>query len=86
LEIGEGVLQAFTEGMSLSALILGLALIREPLGYGTLSFPGGAQGIAVLFTFPPGIQLPIRIASASAGAFFLLGYGIALFRRYGGRT
>jgi hypothetical protein len=29
--------------------------------------------------------LPIRIASTSAGAFFLLGYGIALFRRFGGK-
>jgi Na+-translocating ferredoxin:NAD+ oxidoreductase RnfE subunit len=84
LEIGEGALHALTEGISLSALLLALAMIREPLGYGTLSLPGGAQGIVTLFKFPQGIPLPIRVASASAGAFFLLGYGIALFRRFGG--
>jgi hypothetical protein len=84
LEIGEGVLHSFTEGLDLSALILALALIREPLGYGTLSLPGGTQGGITLVTFPGGTHLPIRIAASSAGAFFLLGYGIALFRRFGG--
>jgi hypothetical protein len=84
LDIGEGVSLAFSEGISFAALILALALIREPLGYGALSFPGSAQGVVTLFQFPGETHLPIRIASASAGAFFLLGYGIALFRRFGG--
>jgi hypothetical protein len=84
LDLGEGASQSFSEGMNLAALILALALIREPLGYGALSVPGSAQGIITLFQFSGETYLPIRIASTGAGAFFLLGYGIALFRRFGG--
>jgi Na+-transporting NADH:ubiquinone oxidoreductase subunit NqrD len=84
LDLGEGVFQSLTEGACLAVLILALALIREPLGYGTLSIPGGPQGIFCPVRFPRESYLPARIIAASAGAFFLLGYGIALFRRFGG--
>jgi hypothetical protein len=84
LDIGEGASQSFSEAMSLAVLILALALIREPLGYGALSVPGSAQGIVTLFQFSGETYLPLRIASTSTGAFLLLGYGIALFRRFGG--
>jgi hypothetical protein len=80
----EAVFQSYAEGMILSALILALALIREPLGYGTLSLPGGRQGIICPIRFPGESYLPLRIFSSSAGAFFLLGYGVALFRYFGG--
>jgi hypothetical protein len=83
-DLGEGAAQAALESLSLSVLILALALIREPLGYGTLSLPGGSRGILVILTFTRQAYLPIQIISGSAGAFFLLGYGLALFRRFGG--
>jgi hypothetical protein len=83
-DTGEAVFQAYAEGMILSALILALALIREPLGYGTLSLPGGRQGILCPIRFPAESHLPLRIFASSAGAFFLLGYGTALFRYFGG--
>jgi hypothetical protein len=86
LDIGEAVFQSYIEGMILSALILALALIREPLGYGTISLPGGRQGILCPIMFPEESFLPVQILSSSAGAFFLLGYGIALFRRCGGHS
>jgi hypothetical protein len=84
LDIGEAAFQSYMEGMILSALILILALIREPLGYGTLSLPGGRQGILCPVKFPEESFPPLRVFTSSAGAFFLLGYGIALFRRFGG--
>jgi Na+-transporting NADH:ubiquinone oxidoreductase subunit NqrD len=84
LSIGEAAFQSYTEGVILAALILILALIREPLGYGTLSLPGGRQGILCLINFSGESYLPARILSLSGGAFFLLGYGAALFRRFGG--
>jgi hypothetical protein len=84
LDTAEAVFQSYTEGMILSVLILALALIREPLGYGTLSLPGGRQGILCPIRFPEESYLPLRIFASSAGAFFLLGYGIALFRYLGG--
>ncbi|MDR1444604.1 MAG: hypothetical protein LBI94_06970 [Treponema sp.] len=80
----ETVLRTGTEGLALSALILGLALIREPLGYGCLSLPGIRQGLINFIEFPQDEWLPVRIIAASPGALFLLGYGLALFRRFGG--
>jgi hypothetical protein len=83
-DLGEGITQAAMESICLSVPILALALIREPLGYGIISLPGGSQGIVVIGSFTRLAYLPIRIISGSAGAFFLLGYGLALFRRLGG--
>ncbi|MDR0568245.1 MAG: hypothetical protein LBG87_03465 [Spirochaetaceae bacterium] len=75
------LMQASREAGSLGILITAFALIREPLGFMSLSLPGGPQGIIELF---PGFEgdafLPIAAASGSAGAFLLLGYGAALFR------
>jgi hypothetical protein len=82
--LGEAVYRSCIEGMILSGLILILALIREPLGYGTISFPGGRQGILCPIRFSSESYLPVRIFASSAGAFFLLGYGVALFRYFGG--
>jgi Na+-translocating ferredoxin:NAD+ oxidoreductase RnfE subunit len=86
LDLGEAVFQSYTEGMILSGLILALALIREPLGYGTLSLPGGRQGILCFVKFPEESFPPMRVLSSPAGAFFLLGYGAAVFRRFGGHS
>jgi hypothetical protein len=84
LDIGEAALHSYREGAILAVLILILSLIREPLGYGTISLPGGSQGILCLINFSGESFLPVRILSLSGGAFFLLGYGAALFRRFGG--
>ena len=75
--------RALLEAIVLGAIILGFALIREPLGMGTLSFPGGAQGIVELFNSHEADPVPlVRILSVSAGGLLLLGYGIALFRYF----
>ncbi|MDR1024893.1 MAG: hypothetical protein LBL56_04140 [Treponema sp.] len=83
-DAAEAARQAGTEGLVLSALILGLSLIREPLGYGCLSLPGIRQGLVNFIKFPQDSRLPVRIIAAAPGALFLLGYGLALFRRFGG--
>jgi UDP-N-acetylmuramyl pentapeptide phosphotransferase/UDP-N-acetylglucosamine-1-phosphate transferase len=86
LDAGETLVQSYTEALVLSALILGLALIREPLGYGCLSAPGIQRGIVNFIEFPQDTPLPVRVIAASSGALFLLGYGIALFRRFRGSS
>ncbi|MDR0732425.1 MAG: hypothetical protein LBF63_12210 [Treponema sp.] len=86
LDPGEAAAQSCREALVFSALILGLSLIREPLGYGCLSLPGIQQGIVNFIEFSQGAQLPVRIIASSSGALFLLGYGIALFRRLGGSS
>lgn len=87
MELIEVFSRSLLEAMVLGGIILALALVREPLGMGTLSFPGGAQGIVELF----GSQdtenfVLVRFLSVSAGAFLLLGYGIAVFRYFGGQN
>jgi Na+-translocating ferredoxin:NAD+ oxidoreductase RnfE subunit len=86
LDLKDALLKALTEALSLGGLIFALALIREPLGFGSLSVPGGAGGIIELFGGDgDGLYYPIRIFAASAGAFLILGYGLALFRSVKGR-
>jgi hypothetical protein len=69
------------EALSISVFIVFVALIREPLGYASLSLPGGSQGIVFLFSSEMESLLPIRLAANSSGAFLLLGYFLAVYRR-----
>ena len=79
----EAVSRALLEAITLSGIILALALIREPLGIGTISIPGSVQGIAELFGGRDADAfVPARILSVSAGGFLLLGYGTALYRYF----
>jgi hypothetical protein len=73
--------KAYSEAATLSALIIVFSLIREPLGFCSLSLPGGPEGILFLFTAEEEAFFPIRVIAATPGALFLLGYGIVLFRR-----
>ncbi|MDR1301709.1 MAG: hypothetical protein LBK43_04465 [Treponema sp.] len=78
----EALTKILLDAASLGLLIIALALIREPLGFMTLSLPGGAaSGISELFQGDDGKSFfPIRILSSTGGALLLLGYGVALFR------
>ena len=77
----EAVSRAVLEAAALAGVILALAVIREPLGLGTFSIPGGAQGIKEIFNSPESNSFfPARIFSVSAGGLLLFGYGIALYR------
>jgi hypothetical protein len=62
------------EAVSLGVLLLAFALIREPLGFLSLSLPGGAQGSVMLFSFKAESLLPVQLMSSSGGALLLLGY------------
>ena len=74
-------LRAFFEALVLAGIILAFALVREPLGLGTLSFPGSAQGIVEIFNIrEEGNFIPVGILSVSSGGLLLLGYVMALFR------
>lgn len=82
--------RSLLEALVLSGIILAIALIREPLGMGTLSVPGGVQGVIEIFDIGrDDAFIPIRFLSASAGGLLLLGYAVALFRHLreqGGNT
>jgi hypothetical protein len=82
LDPEESISRAVLEALILGLLIIALALIREPLGFGSLSIPGGPQGIIELFRADGGAYFPVEIIAGSSGAFLLLGYGFALFRHF----
>jgi hypothetical protein len=67
--------QAVAEALVLGLLVLGLSLIREPLGYGALSLP-----MAGMIRFAR--EEPLRILQVSSGALILSGYGMALYRYF----
>ena len=74
-DLGEVVTQALAEALIHGLLILGLSLIREPLGYGSVSFPG-------LDIIRFARTEPLRFLQASSGALIILGYIIAVYRRF----
>jgi hypothetical protein len=67
--------QAAAEALSLGVLILAISLIREPLGYGSISVPG-----LDIIRFVR--EEPLRILQASSGALIILGYGCAVYRYF----
>jgi hypothetical protein len=69
----------FLETLSLCVLLPAFALIREPLGFVSLSLPGGPQGSVMLFSFNMESFLPIQLFASSGGALLLLGYCFALY-------
>jgi hypothetical protein len=71
--------QALYEPLSLAGLTLGFSFVREPLGFATLSIPGGKRGIIELFN-TQGQSYPVQLISSSTGAFFLLACIIVVFR------
>jgi len=73
-DIGEVLSQALAESLLLGVLILGFSLIREPLGFGSISFPGFD-----IVRFAK--NEPMHFLQASSGAMIILGYVIAVYRR-----
>jgi len=71
---------AFAEAMAAGSLVVALSLIREPLGFRSLSLPGGAQGIMLFYPFGEESPLFLRLLSGSFGALILLGYLLWLYR------
>jgi hypothetical protein len=82
LNLNGSLFRAFCEAAVLGGLIIAFSLIREPLGSLSLSLPGGVSGIVEIFNAEDENILPVRLAACSAGAFLLLGYGLALYRHF----
>ncbi|WP_010261408.1 hypothetical protein [Treponema primitia] len=85
LDPEEFILTALLEALVLVGILIALALIREPLGFGSFSLPGGPQGIITLISFGSSLYFPVQIIAGSSGGLLLLGYGLTLFRRFRNR-
>jgi hypothetical protein len=80
LDVSETVSETLSQACVTGGIIIALSLVREPLGFMTLSVPGGAQGFIELFTVSGASGFfPLRILAVSSGALLLLGYITALF-------
>jgi hypothetical protein len=81
---GEAFSRALLESLVPGGLTVAMSLIREPLGLGSISFPGGAQGIVEISGGDYEGFFPVRIFAASGGGLLILGYGVSLFRYFRG--
>ena len=79
-DISESVSDSVSRAGVLSGLMILISIVREPLSYCTLSFPGTYQGMVTVMYFREGSFLPMRIFASSAGALMLLGYLICLYK------
>jgi len=80
LSAEDSFFSSFFEAFSLGVLLMAFALIREPLGFVSLSLPGGAQGSVMLFSFRSESFFPIRLIASSGGALLILGYFWSLYK------
>lgn len=79
-DIFEWVSEAVSKAIVLAGLLVVISIVREPLSYCSLSFPGTYQGMVTVMYFREGSFLPIRIFASSSGALMLLGYLICLYK------
>jgi Na+-translocating ferredoxin:NAD+ oxidoreductase RnfE subunit len=73
---------AASESLILGALVVIFAFIREPLGYLSLSLPGGAKGVIMLFSLDAESFFPVHVIAIPSGALLLLGYFLGLYRYF----
>ncbi|MDR1095152.1 MAG: hypothetical protein LBL31_02050 [Spirochaetaceae bacterium] len=74
------VKNCFADSAFLGILVILIALIREPIGYATLSLPGGNSDIIELFNKDGSFPFTVEIISLSSGAFLLIGSIITILR------
>jgi hypothetical protein len=81
--LDDALYTAIYETLILGVFIIAFSLVREPLGYGSLSVPGTDYAIYELFNIDTIYPLPIQVVSSAAGALLLLGYAFIVFRMAG---
>lgn len=82
---GRAVVDALATGSGFLLALLVLALVREPLGSGSITlFPMGE--FAGVIAIPWLAEHPVRAMGVGAGGFLLLGYLVALVRHVAVRS
>jgi hypothetical protein len=80
MSLKNSIYRAIYESVVIGIFLLALSLVRETLGFGALSIPGGDYAIYELFNFDMYYPLPVRIIASSAGALLFLGYIFIVFK------
>jgi len=78
---GPALARVLYEGVILGLIVVALAFIREPLGFGCLSIPS-PQGVREVFGSDFATDAAVRLFAGTSGALVLLGYLVALFRSF----
>jgi hypothetical protein len=84
LDVLEHLSEMISEAASIAILLVIFAIIREPLSYCMLSFPGSFQGMMTIMYFKSNSFFPIGLFASSAGGLLLLGYFICLYQNFKG--
>ncbi|MDR0487248.1 MAG: hypothetical protein LBG91_03270 [Treponema sp.] len=79
-DVEDYAMEAVSEAVVLAILLVAVSIVREPLSYCSLSFPGTPRGMVTIMYFRAGSLFPIGLFVSSAGALLLLGYLIALYQ------
>ncbi|MCL2271618.1 MAG: hypothetical protein FWC19_02280 [Treponema sp.] len=78
------IFECLTDTVSIAAILSGLlitfSVIREPLAYFTLSFPGTYRGMILIIDFSKNSFIPVEIFVSSAGALILIGYLTGIYQ------
>ena len=80
VDVYDYVSEAVSQAAVLAGLLIAFSILREPLAYCTLSFPGSSHGMITIMYFSTGSFFPIGIFAPSAGALLLLGFFICLYQ------
>lgn len=79
LSLSQALGTSLYEALILGLLLMGLALFREPFGFGVLTIPS-PKGIFEFFGSDIASHYSIRLVVSTAGGLLILGYLVALFR------
>ena len=79
-DVLEYVSDAVSQAAVLSGLLIVFSILREPLSFCSLSFPGSYSGMITIMYFTEGPFFPIGIFGASCGALLILGFFICLYQ------
>jgi hypothetical protein len=85
VDIFECVSDTVSQAGVLSGLLIAFSILREPLSYCCLTFPGSYQGMITIMYFNSNSIFPVGIFASSSGALLLMGY-IVTFYQYGKNT
>ena len=80
VDVFDHISNVVSQAASLSILIIAFSILREPLSFCSLSFPGSYHGMITIMYFARNSFFPISIFSQSAGALILLGYVTCLYQ------
>jgi hypothetical protein len=80
LEIVDYLSEAVSKASVLCCITLAFSILREPLSYCSLTFPGSARGLITIMYFKSNAFFPVGIFASSSGALLLLGFFAALFQ------